>query len=344
MWAWVLAGCGGHPLQGYEWIGQIEGDTPIEQGPTVCGVARTRTMLHFLQHDTNRTCREAEYDGSRAITHRFSVAPFVATRDTVADEDPSLFLPTPRIRGWDTYLVSLQPGEGVTVQQSDGHRTLVARTTVHWFPERPLLDLAVDDGWAWVVDDSGELSGIELAAVASDPVRHAVQTVDGGTVALDVDGEQIAVVAGNRVSLWTRDGALVGRSEVADATLVGVALGVDSAHATTNGGQLLPLDLTDPAAPVWADPIETTGGGVVRLDDETLLTLPGFGAAADVIDVRNPRRPRVVRDLRHGNGIWDATFMGSVLYMATGAGGVNVYGPRRDYEAALDALEPLEPL
>lgn len=355
-WPWLLFGVGGcspawrESLSGYEFIGQIYGDSSVEQGPTICGVARTRTGLHALPQDTKLTCRPSDYDGSTEMLHRYSDRPFIAWEGSMEDLDPYAGAPAPKVRAWDQMVVALQPTRGVSIQPLIGERTLGERIEIHWLPDSPLVDLEVEDAWAWTLDANGELSGIDLTRVAGEPTRHTVLSGPGGALDLGVHDGRIAVLAGNAAQILDasdpEDPVRVGVSP-SDVTeyFTQIALRNDHVYLVDNSQQIHTLCLENPSEPEFVGrPVETDQGPIVEITDQYLFQAPGFDRPLAVASLRNPHRPDPFQGFIGGNGVFDATFVGSVLYLAVGSGGIHLWGPRRDYETAIEEAVPPEPL
>ena len=346
----LLCGCSAvparDPIAGYEFIGQFLGDGAVEQGPTVCGVARTRHALHWLPHDTNLTCRGTEWPGSPVV----GVAPLDLPVSFSGDVQlvPIEGLAT-KVRAWNQQVVALVPDGGVVVIEVDEAGLARSTTPVWWELDARLADLEVDDGMAWLVGGT-RLYGVDL------------RDLDGGVTVLDLGGPAvdlsvhdgiIAVLAeptpqvvGNElllVDITEPDSPRV-RSSLAleDETFDGVGLRADEDGVytawLTQEELLFTADLDDLDAPEWKDDsgVEAARGGVTLVTDDHLLQAPGFDRVLGVTRLGNPRRPKPTQGFIGGNGVFDANFHGHTLLLAVGSGGIHAWGPPRDYDEELD--------
>lgn len=336
------------PLLGYEFVGQIAGDTPIEQGDTVCRVARSRSMMHWLPHDTNATCQPGQYDGSLGAMHAFMAGGALPQRNIIEERDNFRGL-IDRIEAWDRYLVGLHPEGALIALETDGDKTILGRQELFWVREGPFTDLELDrQGWAWTAA-GGTLYGVDLQDVAGGP--HAAVPLDGRIDHLAVDGDLLVAVQtgrpgvpGNALVVFDLADREAPRelafAVLGDLYFESVGLKQDTAWVK-EGRDLYAVDLREPTRPEFVDEdgVDVGDGDITLVSGDYLFVAPGFDAPLAVINVSRPRRPdeRGIGFIG-GNGVFDVAVAGSTLYLAVGSGGVHVWGPKRDYEAALEDL------
>lgn len=327
-------GCvGSDPLRGYVFLDQWMGDT-TEQGATVCGVAHGRAKVLALPHGSGLTCRAEEYGGSTTIlVASTSAAPSMLA--PVSSGIPAEPLPAPvsRVRAFGDWSVGLAPVFGLVVDHiaSDG---LERAFEVRVVNGAPLLDLEVQGAWAYVADGASDLV---LVALDRLPDPSAVVRVPMGGVPRDayVDGDRAAVLVDNdlvMVDLSDRAAPTVrGRLAFADVAAQGVGLRGDHAYVAA-GGSLYTVDVSDLDAPVLLDDTgeRSAFGGITLLHGDYLFQAPGFDQQLVVTDLRDPANPDPFWTFIGGNGVFDVAAAGEVLYLATGSGGVQVWGPDRE--------------
>lgn len=337
----LFAACDSNDWARYDQLFQVEGNRSYEAGARVCGVARGLRHVTWLA---------GGYCGDTNLGRvAFGVSPLPSTLTVVQAEQPRQLEPI-KLDAHERDYLALDPVRGLAWWEAEVHRP--DRTPDQDIPvlrgvfaiegaRGDLVEHAVADGLVWVIGrgegSPGALYRVDLEgarAPGSVPAQTSFSLPDVPAAVGVWEGGVVVAFQGafQGIRLYDPAGEQVG--EVATPVPPdGVKVGGRVAWVTGER-QIWAIDLdTLQVVDEAGTPTVDDANIVMHADGPMFFLASGRDAVSMVWDGERPDKPKAVGGYHVGDGTWDIDTAGQTLYLAAGSRGMQVWAPRRDWDA-----------